>query len=148
MTKATEVTRALMARLASIRIADGYLTDIGLDAHRGSAAQLRHRDIGLPFLTLHGQRDRVTGGGRIHQKCTRDYVIEVVLAADDLFDEQQDAVLYDLRHALGDATAISLTGVAIDIRLGDAQLDDPDIGSDCAVVRLPLSVDYTETYAR
>jgi hypothetical protein len=146
MPKATDITRALFARLQGITQANGYLTDIGQYATRG--VLLRSSSIQLPVLCLHSITDTDAQGGRVNRRHTRTYQIEAILQAGELFDEQQDAVLHDLRRALIDPSGVALNGLALEIRAGTAELDDPEIGSECALVRLTVTVDYTETYAR
>ena len=145
MTKASDVTAQLVARLTGITRVGGYNTDIGLNVARGVPASMPDE---LPFTCIFAVSDADSGGNRVHRKHTRNYVVETVFPAGDSYDEMQDAVLYDIRLALSDPDGKVLDGTAHKVAIGTAELDDPEIGSGLAVVRIPVAVDYTETYQR
>lgn len=147
MTKATDITTAIFARLQTIRTANGYLTNVGAVCFRSTPDNLPE-DAGLPAVVLYSQTDADIGGNRQTRKHSRAYVIEALLSATGEYDAHQDDVLYDLRRALSDPTGLTMGGAAVEIRTGTAVLDDPEIGSELAIVRLPVTVDYTENYLR
>lgn len=149
MTKATDVTAAIHERLQGILTANGFLTDVGNNVVRGAIYSMPVPEL-LPVVALYSASDAeaTPGSGRTTRRHSRNYVIEALFIPPPgaFVDELQDNILYDLRRALSDRNGMTLGGAAIQISTGTAVLDDPEIGGQVAIVRLPVTADYTENY--
>lgn len=143
---ATQISRAIGQRLEQIRLANGYLTDLGLRIYRGRAALYQDQTT-RPYACLISARDDVDYESRRRVKASRVYDLVVTLTAGADYDEQQDALLHDIRRALSkDSQASVLDGLALDMVLGGAQLDNPDLGSNAAQITMTITALYAETY--
>lgn len=138
---------ALQDRLQTIRIANGYRTTVAavrwsLEARVGDT-----RDD-FPVISLFSLDDRRTGDTignvlQLTQDWERTIQLEAILLAEDEYENQWDALLADILHALSLPIAPApLNSAALDLSVRTVEFTAPAAGSQYAVMRMQLVLSY------
>lgn len=129
--RATEITDALLDRLATV---PGLSVSYG--PPRDAAATGR-----LYLIAETDAQGRDDGGRNLSARVRdREYRIEVYLPRGPRYYAVQDDALQAICVALAEPTQRPLGGLASSLIVGDVSIDDPQLGSACATLRIPLTV--------
>ena len=141
MTTGQTISNAVFNKLKSIKKANGFKSDIGTNCYFGP---IPSQQAVIPYINVYSRSDTEEKGGRNVKKHMRNYAIEAIIYADDDYIENQENILYDLRLALVELRQ----ELSMEIESGEVTLDDPEVGSELAVVKMQASAIYCETYRR
>ncbi len=138
---------ALQDRLQTIRIANGYRTTVA--AGRWSlVARVGDTRDDFPVISLFSLDDRRTGDTignvlQLTQDWERTIQLEAILLAEDEYENQWDALLADILHALSLPIAPApLNSAALDLSVRTVEFTAPAAGSQYAVMRMQLVLSY------
>jgi hypothetical protein len=148
---ATRFTRILMNTLESIRVDNGYQTDLGLSVHRGFYVHvIKARQAAFPAVALHPGIEAIQSVHGTGRKAIMQYTVPLVIATELSLDEvaydQLEACSYDIRRAVMlNREALSQLGQTDSLELGGAE---PDLSRDSrfALAAMTIGISLVETY--